>query len=319
MTSVMMQMKAYLSVSVGMRVIYDCPPAITGDDWQSREFFGKYKGCKGTIVGFSTTYVSILDRFGRLPGTYYLPGYVDMQFDDDGLVQRGLNTKFVVLVDNAQTASFEGSLVHQYVGDLPYPIQFYPGDTVHKSNDLLKIERLVDRVDFDAEDERVPKYFLAETEEIKKLREKDKETAWNEGKFPNPAFSVIESLFDTELELVSRGNLYWLYIDASKMDFATPEDAVKFWAQDGLSYATIVGESHREPVYECSHTMALAMLGRGEGELIISLQQTSRVRFTSVHGTYRVHRLHDCFASHREYVRALSLIMEESQMAESSG
>ena len=143
--SVTMQMSANLVIDVGMRVYYDCP-GMSGDSFEADRFFRKYQGGEGTIVGFPSEFVLPLDVKGRLPGTYYTTGSINVQFDGEEKVHEGLNIKHFVLMSPANTTKLNVPLTHQRADDLPNPIRFYPDDVVCINDDPEKNERVIMQV-----------------------------------------------------------------------------------------------------------------------------------------------------------------------------
>ena len=312
MTQAILQMKTFVEVREGMRFYYDCPGM--GDDFRSNAFFEKYKGREGVIVGFPTERVGILDSKGRIPGIYVSPTGVNVKFDGEEEVHNGLNLGHFVLVEPASTVVPEKSLNDQRLGDLEYEILFYPGDVVHKTDDLLRNPRMVDKVIL--MNDGTINYRLAETpedesarkaedeEERAKAREKD----GFEGVFAAMSvrsFARTEQVKGEEIVMVERGNLHHLYTDPSQMTFADAVEEIRFWSQDGLS-ATVYAKNRRMPRWEFTLDLAQAIVEKGEADLIIEREQFKNVTVTPDHGKFRVRKLHERFAAHRERVRELA-------------
>lgn len=313
MTKMILKMNACLQVEVGMKVYYDCPHT-SGESFQADNFFRKYKGSTGTVVGFSTEYVEPLDIKGRLPGVYYRSSGISVQFDGEDQVHEGLNIGHFVLMSPAKTVSPDTPLTHQRAGDLPHPILFYPGDVVNKADDLLCIERLVERVSITKEG--IPVYTLAETEEDRNAREAEDEAQRKEARDRGSILASMrsslertEKCYGKELKMLKPGNVHWLYNDPSKMRFTSPKDEVYFWARDGLS-STAYQKGGLHPVWEYSHEKARELLEAGEGDLIVRCKTYKNVKVSERDGDHKLRRLLDCFAEHRDCVRSLALNLE---------
>jgi len=313
MTGMILRIDACLKVEVDMKVYYDCPH-MSGESFKADAFFRKYKGAYGTIVGFSTEYVGPLDSKGRLPGTYYRPGGIDVQFDGEDEVHTGLNIDHFVLMSPTSTVDLDIPLTHQLAGDLPNPIRFYPGDVVCKTDDLLRAQRIVERVSVNDDGKLV--YTLAETVDDRTAREKEDEERNQKAREDGhmfaglmPSFARTEHCSGEQLELITAGNIHWLYVDSSKMQFGSPEDEVHFWARDGLS-KTVYGESGMVPVWEFPFEKARQMLEAGNGDIIVRSHEFENVKIVGKSGDHQVRRLHACFGEHRDRVRTLALGLE---------
>lgn len=317
MTNMILKMSAYLRIEVGMKVYCNCPP-MSMEDPESDRFFRNYGGRTGTVVGFSTEYVGPLDSKGRLPGVYYRPGGISVQFDGEEKVFPNLNINHFVLVNQATTVDLDMPLTHQWAGDLPNPIEFYVGDIVHKVDDLLRQERTVTRVTVN--DNGIPVYTLAETEESRVLRMEALEQCNQERRekgdmilWPRMSSARSEDCFGDELALVTAGNIHWLYVEPARMHFDSAEEEVYFWARDGLAERVFSGgdmSPFSHIAGEFSLEEARRMLEDGEGDLIVRLREFKNLEIIGRSGDYMARLLHPCFEQYREHVRSLALALE---------
>ncbi len=314
MTGVHVQMEACIELQIGMRVRYNCP--LMSEDYQSQQFFQKYRGREATIVGFSTQAVSILDKHGRPPGIYYNDSNVDLRFDGEDEVHKRIKLMHLVLVSSATTAEPKVAFSHQRAGDLPSPILFYPGDVVYKYDDLLRTEREVSHVEVDNEGK--PTYYLRETELERDIRlqeqaRRQKEVEDNDRPFmfPNVSPPRLEGVSGEGIGLLRPGNLHLLYTKSGDMQFETPEEEVTFWSQDGLSEVTYRGRGIDLDA-ECTYEEARRLLEAGEGDLVVRSRGYGGTKVVGRRVDHKVLRLHDCFAPYRDRVRSLSLSLSEA-------
>ena len=119
------------------------------------------------------------------------------------------------------------------------------------------------------------------------------------------SFGKTENCSADQIKLITPGNLRWLYIDQAKMRFATPEEEVHFWAQEGLSKTVYVSKG-RYPQLEYPLETARMMVAAGQGDIIVRSKEYKNVTITGRQGDYKVRLLHECFKQYRERVRQLS-------------
>ncbi|MDQ1300029.1 MAG: hypothetical protein QG636_697 [Patescibacteria group bacterium] len=311
------RMQALVVLREGMRLFYDCP-SMSGESFESDNFFRKYKGKTGIIAGFPITLVGPFDSKGRLPGSYLTPGYMHVRFEGEEEFHQSLNLHHFVLLDPTTTVTDEEFDEAQRSGDLPHPILFYPGDTVYKQDDLLQVRRVVQEVKFGTAG--IPLYVLSETSEATERRMADKAAdhaereARREASPDNlPLLSGFcshdrpetETCEGTNLVLLERGHSYYLYHDPSKLSFASAEEELDFWSQDGLS-KTFYGPRRLFRTWEWSLAQARALLEEGKGDLIVT-SRMPRGRRDDSEQKYTVRILHAGFAEYRDRVRQLAL------------
>lgn len=317
MTSALLKMNAFVQVAEGMNVYYD-GPMMSGEDYRSDAFFKKYRGMTGRVKGFPEKFVGPLDSKGCWPGVYIKPGYIHVKFEGEEKVHQGLNLHHFILLDVGQTVVPTASLEHQKVRDLPEPIEFWPGDQVHKANDLLHGTRFVEDVRIG--DDGVVTYVLSEITEAQQQRQSEKEAEItkhheNTKKSDDPmaGFRLGVAFMDhprtenckaSDLSFVARGNVYHLYHDPSQLAFTSPQEEVTFWGKDGVSRTVYSIYMQR---YEWPLDDAKKLVEKGEGDLVIASKQYENVIVTGRGGDFKVRKLHPCFAQHSERVRMLSL------------
>jgi hypothetical protein len=292
---VTVRMQADLKVQIGTRLFYDCP-SMSMEDHKSDLFFKKYRGRTATVVGFSTKLVPPLNLNGDKPGVYYTGG-LKVQFDGDETVHddwRSLG--HFVVIGPAEIIPAE---IDNFVSDLPEDPAFYPFDVVAKQGDLLAEPRLVVSVDYNRDGKLV--CDLADTEDMKQARQRKEQTKRDQAKAeglwsPTFSFHSNESVDASELRLVERGNVYWLYHDYTKLDFDSSEEEIGFWALDGISKVVHVNERWRFPLKRAREIVA-----SGVGDIIIKSITANRGD-----DTCEVLRLHDLFDQYRGRIRALA-------------
>lgn len=308
------RMLAFVVLREGMRLFYDCP-AMSGESYAADNFFRKYQGKTATIASFPTTPVGPFDRKGRLPGMYLSPGSINVQFEGEEEVHEGLNLVHFVLLDPTTTVSYDEYERAQRVSDLH--LLFYPGDAVHKSDDLLRGPRVVQEVKFAQNGE--PLYTLAETSEATEQRkaakaaEREEERAKREANpdrlsmmlFSGHDYPLTETCDGASLVLIERGPTYFLYNDPSKLAFASTEEELSFWAEDGLS-KTFYGKRPAIFNWKWSLEKAREIVEQGKGDLILASTRSAS-RYADDTPKYTVRTLHSCFDQHRSRVRELTL------------
>lgn len=266
---------------------------------------------EGTCIvkGFAEHYVGPLDHEGCLPGVYYATSVINVQFEGEDTVQENLNLGHFIVLDATDTVTSHASLDQQLVRELPNAIEFWPGDTVRKIDDLFGTPRTIEHVQIDDNGEVI--YVLTESKEQQRQRSADRE--WQ--RVETSRHGILASTFDhprsevcqaAMLILVKRGNVYHLYCEPEQLSFASPTDEIQFWTNDGLSRIiydddfSLIGNYYRLDI-------ARMMLENREGDLMVS----ARTKTYGGEPIYQVRRLHDIFGTYRERVRALSLSLFE--------
>lgn len=305
-----LMVQMYAAVEVGMRVYYNCP--LSGDSFEANAFFRKYRGRRGTIVGFRTEYVGPLDRKGRPPGAYYRLGSINVRFEGDDVERSGLNLAHFVLLSPTSTRS-EPPPAYQRAGDLPRPILFYPGDIVCKTDDVFSTPRTVTGVR--VFEDGILEYTLAETAETRAQRDKTAAEYRSAGHIPfGSSMSASEHCRGHDLTLLTAGNVRWLYTDPAQMHFDSPEEEVLFWAQDGLS-AIVYSNNTSIPVWEYNFKQARELVSRGDGDLMVGcVRQRHTVLFDGTGNYIITRRLYPQFEQYRDRVRQLALSLKTSPM-----
>ena len=312
MTGIILQMQSYLRVEIGMRVICDSH-FVSGESLPGGNFFQKYRHTYGTIAGFSTEYAGPLDSKGRLPGTYYTSDGIDVRFDGEDTVHTDLNIKAFILISTTTTTSIDSPLTHQWVGELPNPIEFYPDDIVRKADDLLQTERVIESVDINKDGSLV--YTLAETKNDRVARKNDHEKILNRPRKSGdwlerilPRRARTEHCFGKQLVFVKAGNVRRLYKEPTSMYFDSPSDELRFWARDGIS-SLYFGKGS---VFQLGFSLndARHILEAGECDIIVCTDKVSN--------HHQIYKLHNCFEQHRNRVRTLahSLKIPPNEIAE---
>jgi hypothetical protein len=230
-------------------------------------------------------------------GVYYTGG-LKVQFEKDDTVydKLNLNLNHFVVVGPAEIFPDE---TDNFVSGLPEDPDFYPFDVVAKQGDLLAEPRLIVSVDYNQGGQLV--CDLADTEDMERVRhtkeraERDRtktEGLW----YPSITFNSGESINADRLLLVERGNVYWLYHDYTKLNFASSEEELGFWAIDGISKVV-----HLDQGWRFSLKRAREIVASGDGDIVIESRHATRET-----SGYEVRRLHDIFKQHRDRVRVLA-------------
>ncbi len=309
-------MTACVELRVGATIEYDCPFG-SSEDYKSDRFFKKYRGKRATITGFPMEYVGPLDREGRMPGTYYRAGGVYAQFEGEEEIH-ALKVIHCLLVSQTTTLAHTDHLQSQRAGDLPYPVLFYPGDVVAKNDDLLGAERVVESVEMQGGGTAL--YVLAESEDARRAREKEaeerKKRATAEGRWHAGVTCSIprtERCGAEALRLLREGNVRRLY-EGRQLHFDSPEDELRFWAQEGLSRPVYPGDGFW---FFNDLSTVQNMLENGAGDLALR-EERNTVEVFDKHPErrYIVRRIHDCFDARRGRVRTVALEFQDPPDAE---
>lgn len=286
-------LRAQVALMEGCKLLYDCP-ALSTEDYRANEFFKKYRGKRAEFVGYVEKLVGVLDHKGRMPGRYIDLEWIKVRFDGEEEVQT-LNLYHFVVIDptRSRVSYFAGD--NQRVGDLPNPILFYPGDTVcykglageQMGKDPRKIGSVFLGTHF-TKVEGVPQYDVMETDAEKNARQKSR---------LSPLGYISQRQGSNTpgdmLELVSRGNVWALYNDSSKLSFESDKDELEFWSLNGIS-KSIVSQSLFKEAYE--------LFVDGEVDLL----RVHRFKNRGTDDLFDSRKLHACFAEHRQRVRDLT-------------
>ncbi len=196
----------------------DCPG---WDSHESKRFHENYNGKSATFVGYATHVIGPLDPRGRLPGLYADIHHIMVKFDgetDPKKVDVGFFSLNHPRSHKVLPAGFDFEA--QRVGNLPFALLYYPGDTVR----VVRVEH--------------PDYNPWLNKEGKVGGMTDKGSYFVD-------FGDVQNLhFNPQgLEMVARGNVNYLYTDPSGMRFDLDEQEVKFWAHEGIMRALPTGDS----------------------------------------------------------------------------
>lgn len=313
-------LRAAVRLEPGCRLYYDCP--LGGDDFRSQQFFEKYHGKYATFVGYSEKHIGVLDSQGRMPGRYINPDGIRVRFEGEE-EEHGLNIRHFILADGEKATLAEGYSEDQRVGDLPHPILYYPGDMVRfklYKEGRENAPRLVRQVfvsDGLFATDGIPRYEVMETEH--EARERNRKFDEENAKRPDGRKLVKSLLNDRhgwntsheEIELVSRGNVWALYNDPSKLTFASDEEESEFWAKDGIGKRASSKKAEARSRYALASEIAddhsleavYKLFTSGEAD-VINRSEIARIR--EIPDRYVARKLHECFAEHRERVHALT-------------
>ncbi len=310
-------LRAKLDVQIGTRIRYwPQPPIVKKDDDSADEpfnklgeaitavleeqlgdlqkFYSKYRGRAGTVVEFTTERVLPLDSSGRWPGEYYSGFGVRFDGDYEVLYPVGSDCEVIGGPLSIPEESATNS-VHTKRQTLPV----YPGDVVQVKSTPLQLPTIVcsvwnefagpNLVSCDVVCAPAIEAFFAE----RTLTRADiKELAIL---FHDARRNLTDSFSSIELELLERGNVYWLYNDPTKLHFLSSEAELCFWEMDGLSDSI-----RHEDQLQFSLSQAKELQQSGQGDLIVESKYSDPRE-----KKYNVRRIHDCFGLHRARVREL--------------
>lgn len=263
------RMRADVVLKVGHRVRLSAPPGEDYSSWQ--RFVEEHNGSVGTITGFPIEYAGPLDRDGRLPGTYYNNDRVDVLFTGLPEPQR-IKTRHLVFCDVSDIPPSDASAEYDWAGELPFPIQFWPGDMICCLEEVVEAPHTVKELRF-AEDGRIT-YILS-----------NKDRTESDG---------------SNLRLLQRAHAFFLYNSPSKLSFSSPAEELLFWSQKGLSEEYGVRMQDRWQLEEAQN-----LCTEGMGDLIV---HDGRKRVLGdMYGHFKVCKIHPPYAQHRERIRTLAL------------
>ena len=270
---------------------YNCP--ILGDSFASNRFFSKYRGKYANFLEYCKQPVGVLDRKGRLPGIYVNAENILVEFEDGE--KHALNTEHFIVVDVSNARLVDASDLDQKVSDLLGPILFCPGDQVRfLTNDSEEIFE-IDSVLFDdgLTTFGIPCYEMSKTEANPR---------------GNPLV-ISARVRGEDIAVVTRGNVWALYNDPSKLSFESDEEELVFWSHDGISQ--MIPDVHADRLkregrmsYFLGDPLedSWKQFTSGEADIIVEALQIN----TDDPVLYNARRLHDCFAQHRERVRSVT-------------
>jgi hypothetical protein len=295
--------RAAVSLLPGCKLSYE--PPLSGDSFSSDLFFKKNRGRFVTFVAYAETLVGLLDFWGRAPGRYVNKDCIQVRFDGEDEVQL-LNSRHFVLTDSVRAELHGEILSNERVGDLPMQIDFYPGDFVrfvcphHTAlpNAAYEVKDVwLKDGHFNLGNEA--RYYVVDTEASTLARAKvrrEKNNALPEDQRMHILPTIFPDGWNTprsDIELVSRGNVYWLYHDPSRLIFSSDEEEVRFWIRSGISAMNAAGVTLKDVCKLFEQELADVI------EIPRHLLQSSTIEFAS----YKLHKL---FEVHRPRVRALT-------------
>lgn len=312
-------LRAKLDVQIGTRIRYWPQPPTTKKDDDSvdepfkklgeaiaavleeqvgdpQELYNKYVGRVGTIVNFTTERVLPLDSSGRWPGEYYSGFGVRFDGDYEVLYPNGHDCE---IIDGPVEVPKVGATNSVHTKRQTLPV--YPGDVVRVKGAPLQLPTIVCSiwneftgpalVSCDVVCAAAMETFFAErtltaadTKELSTL-------------FHDARRNLTDSFSSLELELLERGNVYWLYNDPTKLNFSSLEAELCFWEMDGLSDSVSY-----EDQFQFSLGQAKELQRSGQGELIVESKYSD-----PRDKKYSVRRIYDCFEPYRARVRELGL------------
>lgn len=165
----------------------------------------KYHGQLAQFVEYKKIFVGPLDMQGRMPGVYADPTTLVVKFSDGA--QYSLHATNLKALPGLQVR-FDRPLPpgaeDARIGDLPHPIQFWPGDLVKLNKKTPSVEQSVRGASFNSEG--ALQYDVGEG-----------------------------SVGGDHLDMVKRGNVWALYNDPTKLRFESDEEERSFWASEGIS------------------------------------------------------------------------------------
>jgi hypothetical protein len=283
MTSAVQNVRACISVEVGMRVYYDCPRA-TWLHHSMHEFFERYAGKIGIVQGFPMEYVGPLDARGRMPGVYIVPGLINVKFESDEQVHTKLDINHFLFLDPIKPAKPTMDPCFERIQELPNRVVLYPDDVVRIKKNIKPTR--IDCVEI--RDDGVPTYFIRAS--------------------TRKQVTSIGFTSTKDVALIEKGNVRHLYEEPDKLAFSSVDEEIMFWARKGISELVVLGTG--TPRWEWSYDAAKKMVHDGEGDLIASVGKHRDLFLLQQHGDFMVFKLHECFGTFRNRVRRLSLKAE---------
>ena len=277
----------------GARFRYDCPSPMTDNPTLNAKY-AAYKGKLATFVSHKEQFIGPLDHDGRLPGRYIDASRVNVRFDGEETVrEESLGYLTVHTGDVVLATSLEEG---DRLGNLPYPILYYPGDRVMYRERPEGVETGPVQV--------MGVSFAENGKVLYRVRE----------------FGQTWLEHHQSLRLVSRGNVWALYHDPKWLEFDSDEEEMQFWAQDGVSRSA--KNPNRGPslhdqtklVFGVPLAEAWGLFQSGLADLIIVPEiEAGKVRRRIERDEKDVEprcfqplRLHDCFTEHRNRVHKLT-------------
>jgi len=315
-------MQALVELRPGCKLYYACPLGPT-DNFNTTAFFNKYHGKTATFVAPTQKLHGPLNREGKKPGRYANPSYINVKFEGEEKVHTGLNLVHFVVIDIDRTHVWlTESTADQRLGDLPYPILFYPGDSVRLKElpeGRADVPRLVSSIWL--EDSHMhgglPGYQVHENDDEFAARKKERE-------FPVDIMHKSWNMPADKLELVAHGNVWALYNKPGMMSFASDEQESAFWAQSGISTMTSAldpaGADTDQRIMSSAFGQTLEQAWQGflaERVDVINLRERAGGRADET-PRYMSHKLQPCFRDHRVRVRDLTKRLWENKLAQAA-
>lgn len=312
-----MTIRAAVALQAGCRLYYDCP--LQGGDYKSQLFFDKHRGQYATFVRHGEELVDVLDFKGRVPGRYLDPKGIFVQFAGEDPIE--INVLHFVVADASKASLVDSAAFNERLGDLPHPVLFYPDDIVRfkrkpadrLTDDVRRVQQVFLGKPFTMNN--IPRYEVMETEaeaeeRIRKFHEENEKRREEDRLWSSPDGVQGWNTAGEDIELVSRSNVWALYNDSTKLAFSSQEDEAAFWGRDGI--CGYVGNEVKKRVLSIpqqvlnrTHGLSLEnayqLVVAGEADVI---QPT--FSNPSEGSRYSAKRVYDCFAQHRDHVRALT-------------
>ncbi len=306
---------AQLRLRPGSKMLFQPPETVYDGFFGTRDrvpLFDKYRGQICEYVGPKLEYVGLDDPRDREPGGYCVPDDVVVKFSDGS--QHTLDIRTLLALEGdiiVEDVSFRAPLSSQYVRELPEPIIFYPGDVVAHTSDLLKTERVISECRVNKDTGNIH-YVVLETSDEQKARrtELQKHTASLDPANAHIQEELSEAYLSNELsqaqdlELVKRGNSYYLYNDPSKLSFETEDEELEFWVR--RSHAVLNDfKDHRDYVagfLPWTLERALEQVSQGHADLFVPAHKSMR----PFQG-YRFSKLNLRFSYARDRVHSFTL------------
>ncbi len=227
-----------------------------------------YLGKRVTFVRYAEVLMGPLDPMGRRPGRYTDRENMIVRYSDGDLRVPVKDVRFVDTYPKPPAAHIQNGVGEvERLGDLPYPIELWPGDRI-KDYGRNKEWFTVSAISFG--DDGKPVYEL-----------------WNDS-------GLVKLILHYKPSggWLDRGNIYLLYNDPEHLTFGSDEEEIVFWAREGISVCGL-GRGGGQPMWPC-----MDFFDKGHIDLI-----TRHPKNESFFCTYK---LHSIFAEHRPRVRALT-------------
>lgn len=256
----------------------------------------RYRGTEAEFLDHGTTLVGPLDQHGRWPGVYADPDVVNVRFDLDKYEIVLYTSDFVVLPGLYVRHEQPLTSPELRLSDLPGPVPFWSGDLVRLVAPKVAAWKGLDErprllhVGFVGPRSGSHRFFYTvyETEEERQERRTSDPRSIPKGR------KRLHVQVD-DISLHQRGNVWALYNDPSKLKFASDQEEMLFWMQEGI---------RRMPKSKQELPTAYATPERAleKGEELLLYRAGDDYQDELFVG----YKLHECFAQHRERVRELT-------------